>query len=274
MKGIPIKRNTKTIIFLLTRGAWSSPYVILAPPHFTPPPLCPPTPLHPGLFCNMQHTCGPRVLYALTARCGLHFAAAPERTAHALHCLLSLLLAATHGLSDRWPLSFYIFPLLSCCCSLGVRLQFQFGRVCAAMKYSCPKTKRFTINKRHGTWPIWRSSLVKTNEKRTSNYCRQSGLHSYRPAFSFVVVTWYFTRRSFVFTETTRLYSSVFMGFHRSFCQMCFCFHFWCSCSFSQSVGRLHNWVEHNISMHHVFSICLSVGTQGIGVKASPLGRK
>lgn len=58
--------------------------------------------------------------------------------------------------------------------------------------------------------------------KNSFELLQASGLRSYRPAFSIVVVTWYFMGPSLVFTETTRLYSLVFMGFHRHFCQMCF----------------------------------------------------
>lgn len=147
MKDIPIKRNRKTAIFSLPWGAWSSPYVTLSSLHLTTTLHIHP-PFHPllsSLLCNMW-LMWLFVLYVLTASPGPHFAVASERTAHKLHCLLSLLLAVIYRLSVCWLLSFYISLLLSCCFILGFLLQFHFNCVCAAMMFRSPGTEQFMVN--------------------------------------------------------------------------------------------------------------------------------
>lgn len=74
MKGIPIKRDWKTVIFSRSRGVWSSPYMSLFLP-FTWPPLSPPTiPPTPSLLvcCVKCGSCG-SVFNVFDALPGLRF---------------------------------------------------------------------------------------------------------------------------------------------------------------------------------------------------------
>lgn len=188
---------------------------------FTWPPLCTYSPLSNPLFSGLLYNMWlmwPFVLYVLTASPGLYFAVASERTAHKLHCLLLLLLAVTHGVSICWLLFFLHFSdvelLLYSWLVAAVPLQLCF----------CPDVHV------SWDWKVYGKHIAKGTVLGQSDILpllnknfrllQASGLHSYWSAFSFVVVTWHFMGPSFVFTETTWLYSYVFMDFHGSFCQM------------------------------------------------------
>lgn len=148
MKGIPIRRNRKTVIFSLPRGLWSSPYMSLfLSLHLTAAWPSHPTPT-PSILacCVICGSCGSLFYVRWLASPGLHFAVASERTAHKLHCLLSLLLAVTYRVSVCWPLSFYTSLLLSCCFSLGFSLQLRFSCVCATVISRSPGTEQFMVN--------------------------------------------------------------------------------------------------------------------------------
>lgn len=151
------------------------------------------------------------VLYVLTAFLGLHFAVVAERTAHNLQCLPSQLPAVTHCDSVCWHLCFYIF--LAGFFFFGSYLHFQC--VCTTVKFRSPGTERFMVNTLQKAEPGPSDVLFLLN--KNFEWPQASGLHSYPPAFSFVLVTWYFMALSVVFTETTRPYSLDFMGLHWRF---------------------------------------------------------
>lgn len=119
MKGIPIKRNRKTIIFILTRGAWSILYMSLFPLFYLTTTL-PSHPLYLSPFCNMR-LMRFFVLYALTCFVWPSLAAvAHERTAHKLFTLAAV------GCHVQYLLvGLFLFTLLFCwlalvwasCCS-------------------------------------------------------------------------------------------------------------------------------------------------------------
>lgn len=146
MKGIPIKRNWKTIIFILTRGVWSSPYVSLLL-SFASPPLCP-SALPPSppliLVCFvMCSSCG-SVFYVLWL---LHLAFPllwPVReqpinfSVYSWCCWLSHTVSLLVGL--------FIFTFLFRCLSLDFSLHFQLRCVCAAVISSSPETMLVMVN--------------------------------------------------------------------------------------------------------------------------------
>lgn len=87
--------------------------------------------------------------------------------------------------------------------------------VCSAVMFRSPGTKRFMLNTLQKAEPGQSDVLFLLN--KNSEWLQASGLHGYQPAFGFVLVTRYFMVLWLVFTETTRQYSIVFMGFHRGF---------------------------------------------------------
>lgn len=145
MKGIPIKRNRKTIIFILTQGVWSSPYMSLCI-LFTSRPLRPstPYPLHSSLFCNMWLMWA-FVLYALTAlfgqwenssRTSLFTVASVKDCVGLLFCFL-----------------FSFFTFFFCWVATCYSVQFQLNCVCAVIISSSPGTEQFTVNSTKGAVP-------------------------------------------------------------------------------------------------------------------------
>lgn len=149
------------------------------------------------------------LFYVLPAVLGPGFAVATEPTAHKRQCLPAQPLAVTRCGSVCWHPCFPIFLLTS----LGLALRFQ--RVCAAVMFRSPGTERFMVNTLQKAEPGRPDVLLLLN--KSCEWLQASGLHGYQLAFSFVLVTWYFMALSLVFTETTRPYSFVFMGFHWSF---------------------------------------------------------
>lgn len=167
------------------------------------PPLC--TYAHFVLLCNVRLS----LFHVLPAVLGLGSAVATEPTAHERQCLPSQPLAVTRWGSVCW----HPWLHISRTPSLGLALRFQ--RVCTAMMFRSPGTERFMVNTLQKAEPGQSDVLLLLN--KSCEWLQASGLHSYQLAFSFVLVTWYFTALSLVFTETTRPYSFVFMGFHWSF---------------------------------------------------------
>lgn len=118
----------------------------------------------------------------------------------------------SHWLSHAVALFVGIFDIFLTL-SLGLALHFQC--VCSAVMSRSPGTERFMVNTLQKAEPGRSGVLFLLN--KSCEWLQASGLHSYQLAFSFVLVTWYFMALSLVFTETTRPYSFVFMGFHWSF---------------------------------------------------------
>lgn len=208
MKDIPIKRNRKTAIFSLSWGAWSSPYVTLSSLHLTTTLHIHP-PFHPllsSLLCNMS-VCYVALCFICvdcfawpSLCCGQweNSSQTPLFTLAAVGChipslrlLASFFLhfSAVELLLYSWLLA--AVPLQLCLCCHDVQVSWDRA------VYGKHITK--------GTVPGQSDILPLLN--KNFKLLQASGLHSYRPAFSFVVVTWYFMGPSFVFTETTRLYS-------------------------------------------------------------------
>lgn len=79
-------------------------------------------PLLPGPLCNMW-LMWLFVLCVLTAPLAFRFAVATERTARKLQCLLSLLLAVTHWVSARRPLSSRLYSWLAAAAAAAAPLQ-------------------------------------------------------------------------------------------------------------------------------------------------------
>lgn len=150
MKGTPIKRNRKKVIFSRSQGVWSSPYMSLSFP-FTWPPFCPST-LPPTLLpspsvklcCVICGSCG-SLFYMRWLLCPAFTLLWPVReqltnsTVYFRCCWLSHAVSPFAGLFP-----FNISLLLSRCFSLGLLLQFNCVR--AAVISRSPRTEQFMVN--------------------------------------------------------------------------------------------------------------------------------
>lgn len=231
MKDIPIIINRKQPFQSIRRSRVLSPCVAPYPIYrtLTWPPLCTCTlSSHvalcficvdwfswPWLCCgHRENSSKPSVFSLSAAGC------------HTLRLLASLFLHFS---------SFFFFFLLL----WGPWLHFQC--VCTTVMFSSPGTERFMVNTLQKAEPG--QSDVRFLLNKNFEWLQASGLHSYQPAFSFVLVTWYFMARSVVFTETTRPYSLDFMGFHWRFSR-CVGFPLWNQ----QQVIHFRNCLWNNIS--------------------------
>lgn len=146
------------------------------------------------LSCCVIRGSSGSILYVLTASPGLHFAVFIERVNFSVYprcCWLSHTDSMFVGLFLCKFLLGGCFTVVLCvfCCDVWVSWdRAVYGRhfINGRVRGQCDVL--FSLNKNF-------------------ELLQASGLHSYHLAFSFILVTWYFMGHSFVFTETTRLYS-------------------------------------------------------------------